>query len=47
LGIPKGQIILGHVVSEEPGMEDCARWLETFITGVPIRFIPAGEPYWT
>jgi putative NIF3 family GTP cyclohydrolase 1 type 2 len=47
LGIPKGQIILGHVVSEEPGMEDCAQWLRTFITGIPIEFVPAGEPYWT
>jgi putative NIF3 family GTP cyclohydrolase 1 type 2 len=47
LGIAKGQIILGHVVSEEPGMEDCAKWLRTFITGVPIQFVPAGEPYWT
>jgi putative NIF3 family GTP cyclohydrolase 1 type 2 len=47
LGIPKGQIILGHVVSEEPGMEECAKWLRTFITTVPVQFIPAGEPYWT
>jgi len=47
LGIAKGQIILGHVVSEEPGMEDCAKWLRTFITGVPIQFVPAGEPFWT
>jgi putative NIF3 family GTP cyclohydrolase 1 type 2 len=47
LGIPKCQIILGHVVSEEPGMEECAKWLRGFITGVPIRFVPAGEPYWT
>ncbi len=47
LGIVKGQIILGHCVSEEPGMEECAKWLRTFITGVPIQFIPAGEPFWT
>jgi putative NIF3 family GTP cyclohydrolase 1 type 2 len=47
LGIPKGQIILGHVVSEEPGMKDCAEWLRTFVKGVPIEFVPAGEPYWT
>jgi putative NIF3 family GTP cyclohydrolase 1 type 2 len=47
LGIPKCQIILGHVVSEEPGMEECAKWLRTFITGIPIQFVPAGEPFWT
>jgi putative NIF3 family GTP cyclohydrolase 1 type 2 len=47
LGIPKAQIILGHVVSEEPGMDECATWLRGFITEVPIQFMPAGEPYWT
>jgi putative NIF3 family GTP cyclohydrolase 1 type 2 len=47
LGIPKCQILLGHVVSEEPGMDECAKWLRGFITGVPIQFVPAGEPYWT
>jgi putative NIF3 family GTP cyclohydrolase 1 type 2 len=47
LGIPKGQIILGHVVSEEPGMDEFAKWLRGFVTGVPIQFVPAREPYWT
>ncbi|HEX3744151.1 MAG TPA: Nif3-like dinuclear metal center hexameric protein [Bryobacteraceae bacterium] len=42
-----GQIILGHQVSEEPGMEDCATWLRTFVTEVPIRWIRAGEPFWS
>jgi putative NIF3 family GTP cyclohydrolase 1 type 2 len=47
LGIPKGQIILGHIVSEELGMDEFAKWLRGFVTGVPIQFVPAGEPYWT
>lgn len=47
LGIAKGQIIFGHIVSEEPGMEECAKWLRGFITGIPIQFVPAGEPFWT
>jgi putative NIF3 family GTP cyclohydrolase 1 type 2 len=47
LGGNKGQIILGHAVSEEPGMEDCATWLRTFITEVPIQWIRAGEPFWS
>jgi putative NIF3 family GTP cyclohydrolase 1 type 2 len=47
LGIPKGLIMLGHVVSEQSGMVDLARWLGTFIKDVPIRFIPAEEPFWT
>jgi putative NIF3 family GTP cyclohydrolase 1 type 2 len=47
LGRNKGQIILGHAISEEPGMEDCANWMRTFITEVPIQFVRAGEPYWS
>ena len=44
-GRHKGLIILGHVVSEEAGMDECARWLRTFITEAPVEFIPAGEPF--
>jgi putative NIF3 family GTP cyclohydrolase 1 type 2 len=47
LGIHKGQIILGHAISEEPGMEDAAVWLHTFITDVPIQFMRSGEPFWS
>jgi len=47
LGMPKGLIMLGHVVSEQPGMEDLAKWMQTFINGIPIRLISAEEPYWT
>ena len=46
-GKKKALIILGHVVSEQAGMKYCADWLRTFITEVPIEFIPAPEPYWT
>jgi putative NIF3 family GTP cyclohydrolase 1 type 2 len=46
-GQKKGLIILGHAISEEPGMKECAAWLKTFITEVPIEFVPAGEPFWT
>jgi hypothetical protein len=31
-GKQKGLIVLGHVPSEERGMEECAKWLKTFIT---------------
>jgi putative NIF3 family GTP cyclohydrolase 1 type 2 len=47
LGMAKGLIMLGHVVSEQPGMEDLAQWMQTFIKGVPIQFVPAQEPFWT
>ena len=45
-GRPKGVIVLGHAVSEEPGMKVCAEWLKTFITEVPVELVPAGEPFW-
>jgi hypothetical protein len=45
-GKKKGMIILGHDMSEERGMEECARWLRGFVTEVPVEFIPAGEAFW-
>jgi putative NIF3 family GTP cyclohydrolase 1 type 2 len=44
--IKKGLIVLGHIPSEQAGMEECARWLKTFVKDVPIEFIPAREPFW-
>jgi putative NIF3 family GTP cyclohydrolase 1 type 2 len=46
LGMAKGVIMLGHVISEQPGMEDYANWMRTFIHDIPIQFVPAEEPYW-
>ena len=45
-GEKKGLILVGRVVSEEPGMNVCANWLKTFVSEVPIRHISAGDPYW-
>jgi putative NIF3 family GTP cyclohydrolase 1 type 2 len=45
-GEKKGLVLLGRVVSEEPGMAVCANWLQTFVSEVPIRHISAGDPYW-
>lgn len=45
-GRHKALLILGHVVSEEAGMDECARWLKTFVTEVPVEFMPAKEPFW-
>jgi len=45
-GEKKGLILIGRVVSEEPGMEVCASWLRTFVPEVPIRHVAAGDPYW-
>jgi len=46
-GQKKGMIVLGHAISEEAGMANCAKWLRTFISEVPVEFVPAGEPFWT
>jgi putative NIF3 family GTP cyclohydrolase 1 type 2 len=46
-GKNKALILLGHAHSEEAGMEYCAKWLETFVKDVPVKFVPAGEPFWS
>jgi putative NIF3 family GTP cyclohydrolase 1 type 2 len=45
-GLKKGLILVGRVVSEEPGMNLCANWLTTVIPGVSVRHVSAGDPYW-
>lgn len=45
-GKPKALIILGHIPSEQAGMEECVRWLKTFVSEVPVEFVPAREPFW-
>jgi putative NIF3 family GTP cyclohydrolase 1 type 2 len=42
----KALILIGHIKSEQAGMEECTRWLKTFITDVPVHFVPTPEPYW-
>jgi len=42
-GRAKALILLGHIASEQAGMEECARWLRTFITSVPIEFVPTAD----
>jgi putative NIF3 family GTP cyclohydrolase 1 type 2 len=45
-GNQKALVILGHVVSEQGGMKYCTEWLKSFVTSVPVEFIPAPEPFW-
>ncbi len=45
-GRHKALLLLGHIPSEGAGMEECARWLRTFIREVPVEFIPAKEMFW-
>jgi putative NIF3 family GTP cyclohydrolase 1 type 2 len=46
-GKQKSLIILGHIPSEQAGMEECTRWLKTFVTEIPVQFVPAREPFWS
>ena len=46
-GKRKALILLGHIPSEQAGMENCAEWLKTFIKDVPVAFVPASEFFWT
>ena len=45
-GEKKGMILAGHVVTEEPGMDLCARWIKTLVPELPVEWIPAGDPFW-
>ena len=46
-GRKKALIVIGHVPSEQAGMEECARWLKTFVKNVPIEFVATEQPFWT
>ncbi len=45
-GHKKALIVIGHIPSEQPGMEECARWLKGFVKDVPVEFVPAKQPFW-
>ena len=45
-GKQKALIILGHIPSEQAGMEECAQWLKGLVNEVPVDFIPARDPFW-
>lgn len=44
-GINRGLIILGHAVSEEPGMQYLVEWLKPKISGISIHHVAAGETF--
>jgi hypothetical protein len=43
----KALIVIGHIPSEQPGMEECSRWLKAFVKDVLIEFVPTKQPFWT
>jgi putative NIF3 family GTP cyclohydrolase 1 type 2 len=46
-GRRKALIVIGHVPSEQAGMEECARWLKKFVKDVPVEFVATKQPFWT
>jgi hypothetical protein len=46
-GRHKAMIVLGHEVSEEPGMKKCAEDLRALFPKLQVVHIPAGQPFWT
>jgi putative NIF3 family GTP cyclohydrolase 1 type 2 len=45
-GRDKALVLVGRTVSEDPGMKVCAQWLGTILPEAPVRWLPAGDPYW-
>ncbi|MCU1320990.1 MAG: hypothetical protein JWM43_639 [Acidobacteriaceae bacterium] len=45
-GRHKAMILLGHEVSEEPGMEECAKELRVLFPSLRVDHLVAGQPLW-
>ena len=46
-GRNKAVIFLGHIPSEEAGMDFCAQWLRSFIVDIPVYFVESKASYRT
>ncbi len=46
-GRNKAVIFLGHIPSEEAGMDFCAQWLKSFIVDIPVYFVESKASYRT
>jgi putative NIF3 family GTP cyclohydrolase 1 type 2 len=45
-GERKSLILVGRVVSENPGMNECAKWLKDVVPEIRTTWIPVDDPYW-
>jgi putative NIF3 family GTP cyclohydrolase 1 type 2 len=45
LGLKTSLIILGHSVSEEPGMQFLVEWLQPKVPGMKITHVASGDPF--
>ena len=46
-GARKGAIFISHEAGEDLGMDEFARFLKSFVTEVPVQFIPTTDEFWT
>lgn len=46
-GENKAIIFLGHVSSEEAGMDYCSTWLKNFIKDIPVTYLECGPAFWS
>jgi hypothetical protein len=46
-GKNKAVIFIGHINSEQAGMDYCATWLKGFIKDMPVKYVECGTAYWT
>jgi putative NIF3 family GTP cyclohydrolase 1 type 2 len=46
-GSRKAMILLGEVVSATPGMQACADWLKTIVTGIPVTYVEQVSGFWS
>jgi putative NIF3 family GTP cyclohydrolase 1 type 2 len=45
LGEKRTLVVLGHALSEEPGMFWMAGWLQPQIPGIKVTHVPSNEPF--
>jgi putative NIF3 family GTP cyclohydrolase 1 type 2 len=45
-GKKKALIVIGHVPSEQAGMEECTEWLRGFMKGTRVDFVETKQPFW-
>ncbi len=46
-GRRKALIVLGHIPSEQAGSEELVRWLQPLLPDLPVKLVPAAEPFWS
>jgi putative NIF3 family GTP cyclohydrolase 1 type 2 len=44
-GFGKGLVVVGHIPSEQEGMREAAAWLADLLPGLPVKLVPARDPY--